>query len=158
MVVELLSFLPSICLVQFFRRIQSRRAHRQLSPLRQAISEVKQQSMAPVTAKKRVGWVFPWWCLFIAYGLSAMMAVVSIFFIIVRGIEFGDLKCQKWLTSLLSSFFSSILVIQPLKVSSFHFEAANTSITLDCGSGDILRAVLSSERQGEGQGGGRVHR
>ena len=119
---------------------------------------MKQQPMAPVTAKKRVGWVFPWWCLFIAYGLSAVMAVVSIFFIIVRGIEFGDLKCQKWLTSLLSSFFSSILVVQPLKVSSFGCGAENTSITLDSGSGDLLCAVLSSERQGEGQGGGRVHR
>ena len=86
------------------------------------------------------------------------MAVVSIFFIIVRGIEFGDLKCQKWLTSLLSSFFSSILVIQPLKVSFLDVEAENTFITLDCGPGDILCAVLSSERQGEGQRGGRVHR
>jgi hypothetical protein len=38
------------------------------------------------------------------------------FFIIVRGIEFGDLKTQKWLTSLLSGLFSSILLIQPIKV------------------------------------------
>jgi hypothetical protein len=156
-VVEILSFLPSILLVQFFRHIQSRRAHRQESPLRQAISQMKQQPMEPVK-KKRSGWVFPWWCLFIAYGLSAILTVVSIFFIIVRGIEFGDLKCQKWLTSLLSSFFSSILVIQPLKVSSFVMQAETTSIALDCGPGDILRPVLPSERQGEGQGGGRVHR
>jgi hypothetical protein len=28
------------------------------------------------------------------------------FFIIIRGIEFGDLKTQKWLTSVLSGFFS----------------------------------------------------
>ena len=61
--------------------------------------------------------MFPWWCLFIAYGLSSVMAAVSIFFIIVRGIEFGDVKCQKWLTSLLSSFFSSIILVQPVKVS-----------------------------------------
>ena len=45
------------------------------------------------------------------------MTVVSVFFIIVRGIEFGDVKCQKWLTSLLSSFFSSVILVQPLKVS-----------------------------------------
>jgi len=55
--------------------------------------------------------------LFIAYGLSIVIASVSIFFIIVRGIEFGDVKTQQWLTSLLSGFFSSILLIQPLKVS-----------------------------------------
>jgi hypothetical protein len=64
---------------------------------------------------------FPWWCLFVAYGLSLIIAGVSMFFIIVRGIEFGDLKTQKWLTSLLSGFFSSILLIQPIKVDSFLF-------------------------------------
>ena len=112
----MLSFLPSILLVQFFRRIQPRRAQRQLSPLRQAICQVKQQPMLEVTKKRPKG-TFPWWCLFIAYGVSMLMAVVSIFFIIVRGIEFGDMKCQKWLTSLLSSFFSSVILIQPLKVS-----------------------------------------
>jgi hypothetical protein len=62
---------------------------------------------------------FPWWCLFIAYGLSLIFAGISIFFIIVRGIQFGDLKTQKWLTSLLTGFFSSIFFIQPLKVNSF---------------------------------------
>lgn len=62
--------------------------------------------------------MFPWWCLFIAYGLSFIIAGVSIFFIIVRGIEFGDLKTQKWLTSILTGFFASILFIQPFKVNS----------------------------------------
>jgi hypothetical protein len=60
--------------------------------------------------------MFPWWCLFIAYGLSLIISGISMFFIIVRGIEFGDLKTQKWLTSLLSGLFSSILLIQPIKV------------------------------------------
>ena len=78
--------------------------------------------------KKGCSLVFPWWCLFIAYGLSFIFASVSMFFIIVRGIEFGDLKSQQWLTSLLTGFFSSILLIQPLKVISFIFE----DFTGDC--------------------------
>jgi len=64
--------------------------------------------------------MFPWWCLFVAYGLSFILAGISAFFIIARGIEFGDLKIQKWLTSLISGFFSSILLIQPIKVNLFH--------------------------------------
>jgi hypothetical protein len=56
---------------------------------------------------------FPWWCIFEAYGLSLLLAIVSIFFLIARGIEFGDLKTQKWLTS-------SILLIQPTKVNHFY--------------------------------------
>lgn len=76
------------------------------------------REMAPVEPKKKKGlsFTFPWWCLFIAYGISLIFAAISMFFIIARGIEFGDLKTQKWLASLLSGFFSSILLIQPLKV------------------------------------------
>jgi polycystin 1L2 len=59
---------------------------------------------------------FPWWFIFITYGLCLILVGISIFFIIVRGIEFGDLKTQKWLTSSLSGFFSSILLTQPMKI------------------------------------------
>ncbi|CAF4142851.1 unnamed protein product, partial [Adineta steineri] len=59
---------------------------------------------------------FPWWCLFIAYGLSMIIIVISIFFIIVRGIEFGDVKTQQWLTSILTGFFSSVIFTQPIKI------------------------------------------
>ncbi len=61
----------------------------------------------------------PSWFMFIRYGSSFILFVISTFFLIVRGIEFGDLKTQKWLTSLISGFFSSILLIQPLKVNRF---------------------------------------
>ncbi len=54
-----------------------------------------------------------------AYGLSLILVGVSIFFIIVRGIEFGDVKTQKWLTSILTGFFSSIFLTQPTKVMFF---------------------------------------
>ncbi|CAF1068198.1 unnamed protein product [Adineta steineri] len=96
-IVEILSFFPSLLLVQFFRRILPR----------QSIKSNK---------TKRSQLMFPWWCLFFAYSLSFILVLVSSFFIIVRGIQFGDLKTQKWLTSLLSGFFSSIFLIQPLKI------------------------------------------
>ena len=41
---------------------------------------------------------------------------VSIFFIIIRGIEFGDFKTQQWLTSIVTAFFSSIFLTQPIKI------------------------------------------
>jgi len=72
--------------------------------------------MIETNNKKRSQLTLPWWWIFVAYGLSLLLAVVSLFFIIVRGIEFGDLKTQKWLTSLITGFFSSILLIQPIKV------------------------------------------
>jgi hypothetical protein len=64
----------------------------------------------------KFGLTFPWWCIFLAYGISLILVGISILFIIARGIEFGDLKSQQWLTSILSGFFSSIFVTQPMKV------------------------------------------
>jgi hypothetical protein len=74
------------------------------------------QSGARSANKKPSQRTFPWWCLFLAYGLSLALVGVSILFIIARGIEFGDLETQKWLTSILTSFFSSIFLTQPIKV------------------------------------------
>ena len=68
--------------------------------------------------KKKTELKFPWWCKIFAYMLSFSFAAVSLFFTIVKGIEFGDEKVQKWLTSLLISFFTSLLLTQPIQVMS----------------------------------------
>ncbi|CAF0882123.1 unnamed protein product [Adineta steineri] len=116
--VELLSLVPSIFIVQFFRRIRPRQ---QISPLRQALEKIRPLPQTNVKDKtiiknKKKQFTFPWWCLFIAYTLSFMIIAVSMFFIIVKGIIFGDLKTQKWLTSVLTGFFSSIILTQPIKI------------------------------------------
>ncbi|CAF1642081.1 unnamed protein product, partial [Adineta ricciae] len=112
--VEVLTLIPSILIVQFFRRIRSRQ---QFSPLRQALNKINPNTPIVTSKKKRRAHLtFPWWCLFIAYALSILIILVSIFFIIVRGIEFGDDKVKKWLTSVLTAFFSSILFTQPIKI------------------------------------------
>jgi hypothetical protein len=108
--VELFSLVPSLLIVQFFRRIRPRQ---QIPTLYQIKSST--QFSNPVK-KKAFQVTFPWWCLFIAYILSFLIIVVSIFFIIVRGIEFGDLKTQKWLTSIVTGFFSSVFLTQPIKI------------------------------------------
>ncbi|CAF1234712.1 unnamed protein product [Adineta steineri] len=114
---ELFTLVPSLLVVQFFKRIRPRK---QISPLREAIYKIT--SPRKITTndneikKKRSSFTFPWWCLFIAYTFSTMIIIVSIFFIIIRGIEFGDAKTQKWLTSVLTGFFSSILFTQPIKI------------------------------------------
>ncbi|CAF0846743.1 unnamed protein product [Adineta steineri] len=115
--VELFTFIPSLLIVQFFRRIQPRR---QVSRLREALYKMKSSRKTSTNVhaikKKKSSITFPWWCLFIAYGVSMIIIAVSIFFIIVRGIEFGDVKTQQWLTSVLSGFFSSVILTQPIKI------------------------------------------
>ncbi|CAF1423607.1 unnamed protein product, partial [Adineta ricciae] len=117
MIVELFGLIPSLLLVQLFRRTRPRQ--QQQSPLRQALSKANEniENSVDCPKKNRKGTLmFPWWCIFIAYGLCILLIGVSILFIIARGIEFGDEKTQKWLTSILSGFFSSLLLTQPLKI------------------------------------------
>ncbi|CAF0990631.1 unnamed protein product [Adineta steineri] len=115
--VELFTLIPSLLIVQFFRRIRPRR---QIAPIREALYKMKPSRKTsediPAIKKKKSLITFPWWCLFIAYGLSLIIIAVSIFFIIVRGIEFGDVKTQQWLTSVLTGFFSSVIFTQPIKI------------------------------------------
>ncbi|CAF0940715.1 unnamed protein product [Adineta steineri] len=116
--VELFTLISTFLIVQFFRRIQPRQ---QISRLREALYTIKptqQISSTNVHAikKKQCSIRFPWWCLFVAYGLSMIIIIISIFFIIVRGIEFGDIKTQQWLTSVLTGFFSSVVLTQPIKI------------------------------------------
>ena len=131
-IIELFSLIPSLLLVQSFQRLTPRRP--KSSSLRRVLCQLNPRGTFAKAGgknentKKKKGskWTFPWWWIFVVYGLCFILAALSIFFIIARGIEFGDLKTQKWLTSILTGFFSSILVIQPIKVSfdlshRFHF-------------------------------------
>lgn len=116
MIVEVLAFIPSLLLVQLFRHVEPRR--REQSPLRQALAKInpdlarRRAETDRQTKRKKL----PWWCIFVAYGLCVILAGVSIVLIIARGIEFGDVKTGQWLTSIVSGFFSSIFVSQPLKI------------------------------------------
>lgn len=69
--------------------------------------------------KKKLPLTFPWWTKIIAYILSFVIMSLSIFFIIIKGIEFGDEKVFKWLTSLIVSIFTSIFLTQPVQVTNF---------------------------------------
>ncbi|XP_022236079.1 polycystic kidney disease protein 1-like 2 [Limulus polyphemus] len=66
--------------------------------------------------KKKKKFLFPWWCLYLAWFVSLSTIAVSVFFLWGYGVQFGDEKTRKWVTSLLISFFTSILVTQPIKV------------------------------------------
>ena len=120
--IELLSLMPSLLLVQLFRRSKQRSSkENELSLLQRTLIHLKghQTSDIQINKKNKSSWKFPCWCLYVAYGLSFLFIGISIFFIIIRGIEFGDSKIQKWLISLIIGFFSSICLTQPIKV--IHF-------------------------------------
>ena len=117
---NLIVFPPSLLLVQLFRRIKRR--HTRLEKLKKILKETNltpnEETRVETSTKKTsiFEYKFPWWFKLVAYALSYTFACVSLLFVIVKGIEFGDEKATKWLTSLIVSFFSSLLLTQPLKV------------------------------------------
>ncbi|UJR25703.1 hypothetical protein I4U23_007054 [Adineta vaga] len=113
-IVEFFALIPSLLLVQLFRRLRSRQQGE--SSLQQTLYRIKPDLKIRNDVSRKKSLTFPWWCIFIAYGLCIALVGVSILFIIARGIEFGDVKTQKWLASILSGFFSSMLLTQPLKI------------------------------------------
>jgi hypothetical protein len=116
---DILLFIPSLFLVIFFRRIRRHQSHVQISPVLQALSNLRPMKVLTTNQRNKKAKSLPWWCLFIAYSVSFLMMMISILFIIARGIEFGDVKVQKWLGSLTVGFFSSVLLTQPIKVCIF---------------------------------------
>jgi hypothetical protein len=111
--------------VSFFRHIRQRRPSHQVSPMIRTLSQLRKDETSNTTTtsetmeKKKKPRLFPWWCLFIAYGVSYLVIGTSIVLILARGIEFGDTKVRKWLTSMITGFFSSVLLSQPIKVCLF---------------------------------------
>ncbi len=124
-ITNLIVFPPSFLLVQLFKR--SKRRHTRLSKLKKLLNEYNlgysmeasdETNQSPTKTRKRLsfGLKFPWWFKVVAYALSFLAACVCLFFVIVKGIVFGDEKVQKWITSVLVSFVSSVLFTQPLQV------------------------------------------
>ena len=116
---------PSFLLVQIFRR--SKQKETRIKKLKSFLKEknlscienkehLNQKHLKKTKAKTQKEFKFPWWFKIIAYILSFLLAGVSLFFVVIKGIEFGQDKVTKWLTSIIVSFLSSILLTQPLQV------------------------------------------
>jgi len=65
----------------------------------------------------------PHWCVYVAWFLIVLAIVASAFFTILYSFQWGKVKSTAWLKSFLLSFLESVIVVQPLKVSWFHFFA-----------------------------------
>ena len=111
---SVLVIIPSLFLVELFKRIKRRRSR--IYKIKQILSEENPKKFENKNSEKPFKLMFPWWFKIFAYMLSFAFAAVSLFFVIIKGIVFGDDKVTKWLTSLIISFFTSILFTQPLKV------------------------------------------
>jgi polycystin 1L2 len=125
-ITNLIVFPPSLLLVQLFKRTKLRISR--LSKIKKLLEEYnptrsldqEDKNKAGIKkAKKSFELKFPWWFKIIAYGLSFILACVCLFFVIMKGIVLGDDKVKKWITSVLISFLSSVLLTQPFQVTKY---------------------------------------
>jgi polycystin 1L2 len=65
------------------------------------------------TGKKKL----PHWCQYIAWALTILAVTVGAFFTILYSFQFGGEKSKKWLIAFVMTFFESVLLVQPIKVS-----------------------------------------
>jgi hypothetical protein len=95
--------------------------------------KLDEAKIAERTKKLKKSFTLPWWFKIFAYLMSFVISVVSVFFIVIRGISFGDEKCGQWLTSFIVSAGSSCLVTQPLQVTfKFQIFVTTTNALVPC--------------------------
>ena len=116
---NLICFPPSFILIQLFRRSKSRRTRNQI--LKETIQKTNSKFKNNNQTKKTKNFLLPWWCKFLAYALSIVFTLISIFFIIIKAFTLGDEKVSKWLTSFLISILTSFLLTQPIQVAAITF-------------------------------------
>ncbi|XP_068225345.1 uncharacterized protein [Palaemon carinicauda] len=92
----------------------SQSSHKQL--LTSSSSGGKEENSQEVPYRRKKKLTLPWWCVIIAWVLCAISILVAVFFLWAYGIQFGNEKATKWLTALISSIFSSVLLTQPIKI------------------------------------------
>nr|AKN21726.1 PKD1L-3 [Schmidtea mediterranea] len=71
-----------------------------------------QEKETPVVRQK----LFPWWMRIFAWTFLITLLIVASVLTTFYGIQFGDLACKKWISSMFISFFTSVLLVQPIKV------------------------------------------
>ncbi|XP_064105654.1 uncharacterized protein LOC135215142 [Macrobrachium nipponense] len=156
---NLIVFPPSFLIVFFFRKSQPKtlrksrieKAYERTRAEKGADDEEEEEedereenedeNGGKVAKKKKViekkaknkKFVLPWWTKIFAWLLVVACIAVSCFFLLMYGIMFGNTKATKWITSLIISFFSSVLFVQPLKIflTSLLVSAIFKSVDLD---------------------------
>jgi hypothetical protein len=113
--IDALTFVPCFILVEIFRRVRPKLTRSDL--IKKSIgSNLNNRNYFENTIINKKEMSFSWQMKIFVYILSFLIVATCIFFIIVKGIEFGDDKVEKWLITFIVSIISSIFLTQPLQV------------------------------------------
>lgn len=93
-------------------------AQRSTSAASRPTSAIQSNDSASIKKEKKKC-DLPWWFTIVAWIILWITVLVSAAFVTFYGIMFQDIKCKKWITSMLISFFTSVFFTQPIKVSAY---------------------------------------
>lgn len=80
-------------------------------------SNSPEESINGDSAKRRSHGGLPWWFVFVGWILVIATSGVSGYFTMMYGLTYGKDRSISWLISMVVSFFESLFITQPLKVS-----------------------------------------
>ncbi|XP_066292826.1 polycystin family receptor for egg jelly-like [Branchiostoma lanceolatum] len=127
---NLITFPINLIIVQLFRKSRPRRKRPSrirvaleqqdtdnktcsstvVSDSAQSIRKPFQSDTKEDNSKKKKKFSFPWWGIIVAWILVILAVGTSTTFVIFYGIQFGNETATKWITSMVVSFSSSVLV------------------------------------------------
>lgn len=87
-----------------------------------------EESIRGDSAKKCCQGGLPWWFVFVGWILVIATSGVSGYFTMMYGLTYGKDRSISWLISMVVSFFESLFVTQPLKVSDVKVHGQNIQI------------------------------
>ena len=96
----------NVLLVQIFRNLRPKK-----SKISAVDNEHKTQGK-PQAPKGKL----PHWFIFIAYAICYLASAASIFFTLLYSIQWGKETSTEWVIAMVTSFFQSMLLLQPIKI------------------------------------------
>jgi ABC-type multidrug transport system fused ATPase/permease subunit len=149
-IIVLLTIIPTVLIIEIFRRARSRQKIR-TERLKDVIEDSNALNLLRLKKNKKIvveeealktnefklrdnkmiakhgktksifQFTLPWWFSIIGFIISWSVMLICIFFVIVKGLEYGNKMVEKWIVQFIISIFTSIFITEPLKVIFFTF-------------------------------------
>ena len=103
----------NVALVQIFRNVHPKKdykSHKYCPEYEDETQQNKEGKPQPPKGK------LPHWFIYIAYALCYLASAASIFFTLLYSIQWGKETSTDWVIAMVTSFFQSALLLQPIKV------------------------------------------
>ena len=116
---SIIVILPSLLIIEIFRRLKPKSkketSNRNNNEKKECLNEIELQNNITKKGKKREPFMFPNQFKYLAYTVVFLSSFGSALFTFFYSMMWGPIQSNEWLASMMTGFFQSVLVIQPVK-------------------------------------------